>query len=118
MNQNHFTLSFPLKTPADAKALAELLPPLMPQLFEAADTIGTIHYSRFTVLSERTLLFLGDFDGEFGELMAELAKRAGPVFDAIIAHVENPPRTPVAANADAFVEWTAEHLVHPVNLYT
>src|SRR6266481_6121984 len=118
MSQNHFTLSFSLKSPADAKALAEQLPPLMPELFQAADTIGTIHYSRFTVLSERTLLFLGDFDGEFGELMAELAKRAGPVFDAIIAHVENPPRTPVAANADAFVEWTAEHLVHPVNLYT
>jgi len=118
MSQNHFTLSFPLKAPSDAKTVAEQLPLLMPELFQAADTIGTIHYSRFTVLSERTLLFLGDFDGEFGELMAELAKRAGPVFDAIIAHVENPPRTPVAANADAFVEWTAEHLVHPVNLYT
>ena len=25
MSQNHFTLSFPLKAPADAKALAELL---------------------------------------------------------------------------------------------
>ena len=65
MSQNHFTLSFSLKSPADAKELAEQLPPLMPELFQAEDTIGTIHYSRFTVLSERTLLFLGDFDGEF-----------------------------------------------------
>jgi hypothetical protein len=40
--------------------------PLMPQLYQAADTIGTIHYSRFTALSEKTLLFLVDFDGEFG----------------------------------------------------
>ena len=69
MGQNHFTLSFPLKTPADAKVLAEQLPPLMPALFKAEDAIGTIHYSRFTVLSDKTLLFLGDFDGEFGELM-------------------------------------------------
>jgi hypothetical protein len=68
MSQNHFTLSFPLKSPTDAKLLAEQLPPLMPQLIQAADTIGTIHYSRFTVLSEKTLLFLGDFDGEFGQL--------------------------------------------------
>jgi hypothetical protein len=45
MSQNHFTLSFPLKSPADAKVLAEQLPPLMPQLFQAADTIGTIHSS-------------------------------------------------------------------------
>src|SRR6266852_1644020 len=118
MSQNHFTLSFPLKSPANAKAVAEQLPPLMPGLFEAEDAIGTIHYSRFTVLSEMTLLFLGDFDGEFGQLMADLAARRGPVFDAIFQHVDNPPHTPVAANTDAFVEWTAAHLVHAVNLYT
>ncbi len=118
MSQSHFTLSFPLKSPADAKALAEQLPPMMPALFQAEDTIGTIHYSRFTVLSEKTLLFLGDFDGEFSPLMADLARAAGPVFDAIFQHVDNPPSTPVADNAEAFVEWTAAHLVHPLNLYT
>jgi hypothetical protein len=118
MSQNHFTLSFPLKSPADAKALAEQLPPLMPGLFQATDAVGTIHYSRFTVLSEKTLLFLGDFDGEFGQLMASLAARAGPIFDALFRHVDNPPSTPVAANADAFVEWTTAHLIHAVNLYT
>ena len=30
----------------------------------------------------------------------------------------DPPPTPVANNADAFVEWAAEHLIHAVNLYT
>jgi len=69
-------------------------------------------------LSDKTLLFLGDFDGEFSQLIAELAKLAGPVFDAIFQHVVNPPRTPVADNADAFVEWTADHLLDPINLYT
>jgi len=118
MSQNHFTLSFPLKAPADAKALAERLPPLMPAIFQAQDAIGTIHYSRFTVLSDKTLLFLGDFDGEFSQLMADLAKHAGPVFDAIFQHVVNPPPTPVADHADAFVEWSAEHLLTAVNLYT
>ncbi|MGC2528284.1 MAG: hypothetical protein WA639_11085 [Candidatus Acidiferrum sp.] len=118
MSQNHFTLSFPLKSPADAKAVAEQLPPLMPTLFQAADAIGTIHYSRFTVLSERTLLFLGDFDGELTPLMADFAKHAGPVFDAIFQHVVDPPLTPVADHADAFVEWAADHLLDPINLYT
>jgi len=118
MSQSHFTLSFPIKSPTDAKALAELLPPLMPQLFQAQDTIGTVHYSRFTVLSENTLLFLGDFDGEFGQLMTDLASHAGPVFDAIFQHVNSPPPAPVASNAEAFVEWTSAHLLHPVNLYT
>jgi len=118
MSQNHFTLSFPLKSPLDAKLLEEQLPPLMPELFRANDSIGTVHYSRFTVLSEKTLLFLGDFDGEFGQLMADLAKQAGPVFDAIFQHVENPPATPIADNVDAFVEWTASGLIDAVNLYT
>src|ERR1035438_731501 len=118
MSQNHFTISFPLKSPADAKAVAGRLPPLMPDLFKAQDSIGTIHYSRFTVLSEKTLLFLGDFDGEFGELMSELAKSAGPVFDAIFQYVDGPPPIPVADNLDAFAEWAGEHLVSALNLYT
>lgn len=117
-SQNHFTLSFPLKSPADAKALSEELPPMMPGLFQVEDAIGTIHYSRFTLLSDKTLLFLGDFDGEFSQLMADLAKHAGPVFDTVFKHVNSPPPTPVAENADAFAEWTAAHLLHPVNLYT
>jgi hypothetical protein len=98
--------------------VAERLPPLMPELFQSEDAIGTIHYSRFTVLSEKTLLFLGDFDGEFSELMAELGKQAGPVFDALFQHVSDPPPAPVAEHVDAFVEWTAEHVLHAVNLYT
>jgi hypothetical protein len=118
MSQNHFTLGFPLKSPADANALTQQLPPLMSELLRAEDIIGKVHYSRFTVLSEKTLLFLGDFDGEFGPLMAHLAKLAGPVFDAVFQHVQNPPPVPVAANVDAFVKWTAAHLIHAVNLYT
>ena len=114
VSQSHFTLAFSLKSPSDAKALAQELPPLMPDMFQALDTIGTMHYSRFTVLSEKTLLFLGEFDGEFGPLMLDLARHAGPVFDTIFAHVDNRPQTPVASNAEAFVEWTADHLLHSV----
>jgi len=118
MSQSHFTLSFPLRSPADARALAEQLPPMMPGLFQVEDTIGRVHYSRFTVLSEKTLLFLADFDGEFGQLMADLARHAGPVFDAIFQHVDNPPSTPVADNPDVFVEWTAEHLLRAATLFS
>lgn len=117
-SQSHFTLSFPLTSPADAKALMEQLPPLMPGLFQAQDAIGTIHSSRFTILDETTLLFLGDFDGGIGQLMAELAKAGGPVFDAIFQHVENPPPTPVAANADTFVEWTVKHCLQAATTFS
>jgi len=118
MSQSHFTLGFPLKSPADAQELAQNLTPLLPDLFRVEDAIGTVHYSRFTVLSEKTLLFLGDFDGELGQLMLELAMQAGPVFDAIVERVNNPPPTPVAVHAEAFVEWAAEHVLHPAFVYT
>lgn len=118
MSQNHFTISFPLKSPADAKAIAAELPPLMLALFRAEDGIGTIHYSRFAVLSDKTLLFLGDFDSEFSQLMTDLAEHAGRIFDAIFQHVKDPPPTPIASNPPAFVEWAAEHLLHALNLYT
>lgn len=85
MSQSHCTLGFPLKTPSDTKALTDQLSPKVPALFATEDAIGTIHYSRFTVLSERTLLYRADFDGEFGPLMLDLARRAEPLFDAIKA---------------------------------
>jgi hypothetical protein len=117
-SQSHFTLAFPFKSPADAEALPPKLTSLMTDMFRAQDTIGTVHYSRFTVLSEKTLLFLADFDGEFGQVMLDLATHAGPVFDTICAHVENPPQTPVVDHAEAFVEWAADHLLHPAFVYT
>ncbi len=107
-----------MKLPEDAKTLAEQLPAIMPDLFRAWDAIGRVHYSRFTLLSEKTLLILGDFDGEFGSLMAEMAGQAGAVLDSIFAHVANPPTTPVADHADEFLEWAADHLAHPLNVYT
>jgi hypothetical protein len=58
MSQNHFTIRFPLKAPADAQELAEQLPRLMAVLFQAQEIIGTIRYSRFTILSKRLCCFL------------------------------------------------------------
>jgi len=45
--------------------------------------------------------------------MANLAKAAGPVFDAVLRHVDNPPPTPVGANIDAFVKWAEAHSSTP-----
>jgi hypothetical protein len=66
------------------------------------------------MLNYKNSLFLGDFDGEFSQLMADLADlagHAGPVFDTVFQHVDKPPSLPVAENMVAFVEWTAEHFL-------
>jgi len=117
-SQGHFTLSFRLKSSADARSVAEQLPALMPDFFISQDTIGTIHYSRFTLLNGKTLLFLGDFDGEFANVMANLAGHAGPTFDAIFQHVDNPPPVPTADNIDAFLEWSEKHLLRAATLFS
>ena len=116
--QSHLTIAFPIKSPTDAKALAEELPPLMPDFAKAQDTVGTVHYSRFLVLGDKTLLFLADIDGEEEKLSGDLAKCAGQVFDAIFKHVENPPPTPVASNSEAFIKWVKHHNIHPAIVYS
>jgi hypothetical protein len=100
MSRNHVTLRLPLKTPVDAKALAELLPRLVPELFAEADTLGADYSPHFAIQDEDTLLFFGDFDGEFAEFMAALAKAAGPVFDDIFSPVENSSRGDPARAAE------------------
>jgi hypothetical protein len=90
--RNHVALRLPLRTPVDGKALAELLPRLVPELLAGTGTLGAVHSSHFAIQDEETLLFLGDFDGEFPEFIAAVAKAAGPVFDDILSPVEIPSR--------------------------
>ena len=52
MSQSHFTLGFPLKSPADTKALADQLAVDDARAVPGGRPIGTIHYYAFTVLSE------------------------------------------------------------------
>lgn len=111
--QSHLSVTFPLKSPADRKALAKKLPMWMPFFAKAQDAEGSVHYSRFLALSDKALLFIADIDGDADELIGALAKSAGPVFDAILEHVENPPRAPVAHNTGAFVLWAKQHNTRP-----
>ncbi len=115
---SHLTITFPIKSPADAKALAEELPPLMPAFAKAQDAIGSVHYSRFLALNDEALLFLADVDGDLDKVSGDLAKSGGPVFDAIFKHVGSPPPTPVASNSDAFIRWVKQHSTTPLITYT
>ncbi len=64
MSQSHLTIDFPIKGPANAKALTEELPPLMPDFARTQDQLGTVHFSRFMVKGDEKLLFISDIDGE------------------------------------------------------
>jgi hypothetical protein len=117
-NQSHLTIEFPIKSAADAKALGVELPPLMPAFAKAQDAVGSVHYSRFLAMNEKTLLFLADIDGDEAELSAALAKSAGQVFDTIFKHAEAPPPSPVANNPAAFIRWMKHHSLSPSIVYS
>ena len=77
--RDHIVVDFPIKGPAHAKALPEELPPLMPDLAEAQDDLGTVHFSRFLVEGDEKLLFLSDIDGEVNQHVERLVEHAaGP----------------------------------------
>ena len=107
--QSHLTLDFPIKTTTNAKALTDELSPLMPDFAKTQDNLGTVHYSRFTLHEDEKLLLLADVDGEVDTHIERLVERAGPVFDAIFKHVEDPPATPVASNPEAAIKWLKHH---------
>ena len=115
--QNHLTIDFPIKGPANAKALTQELPPLMPDFAKAQDHLGTVHFSRFMVKGDEKLLFLSNLDGEIETHLARLVENASPVLDAIFKHVEDPPATPVASNPQRVIRWLKRQIPEPIDTY-
>ena len=115
--QSHLVIDFPIKGPANAKALPEELPPLMSDLATAQDDLGTVHFSRFMVEGDEKLLFLSDIDGEVDQHIERLVESAGPVLDAIFTHVDDPPAAPVANNPERVTKWLKHHVREPLDTY-
>ena len=117
MSQSHLVIDFPIKAPASAKALPEELLQFMPDLAKAQDDLGTVHFSRFMIEGDEKLLFLSDIDGEVDQHIERLVENAGPVFDAIFKHVDEPPVVPVAGDPQTANKWLKHHVREPIDTY-
>ena len=117
MSQSLLVVDFPIDGPANAEALRDELPPLMPELAKAQDELGSVHFSRFMVEGDEKLLFLSDIDDEVDQHIERLVEGAGPVFDAIFTHVADPPPTPVADNPERVIKWLKRHVREPLDTY-
>jgi hypothetical protein len=117
MSQNHLTIDFPIKGPANARALTVELPPLMPDFARTQDQLGTVHFSRFIVKGDDKLLFVSDIDGAIDTHLARLVEHAAPVLDAIFTYVNDAPATPVARNPQRVITWLTSHVREPLAAY-
>jgi len=103
--QSHITVILPVKSAVDFKAVEQILQSAGPQTISAADAMGTVHFARFIRLTDSTLAFISEFDGSFVDYAQGFLKHLGPLFDQLLPHIADPPPTPVASNADAFISW-------------
>ena len=117
MSQSHLVIDFPIKGPANAKALPDELSPLMPDLAKVQDELGTVHFNRFMIVGDEKLLLLSDIDDEVDQHIEALVANAGPVFDAIFQHVDDAPGTRVADDPQRAIKWLKRHVRDPIDTY-
>ena len=117
MTQYHLVLDFPIRGAANAKALNDELPPLMPDFAKVQDELGTVHFSRFMVEGDEKLLFVSDIDGDATQHIERLVESAAPVLDTVFEHVKDPPATPVTDNRAEVVKWLVAHVREPLDMY-
>ncbi len=116
--QGHLTLAFPMKSRAGSSAVRELMAGLQAELYDAADAIGTLHYCRFVAVDDETVYLLADFDGRLDDVLEDFANHLGRILDPVFGHVSDPPPTPVASNARAFVAWARAHCIRTLAGYS
>ena len=116
MSQSHLVIDFPIKVTANAKALSEELPALMPDFAKVQDDLGTVHFSRFMVEGEEKLLFLSDIDGDVAPHIEQLVERADRCSTAS-SSTSTTPRPHAWQPPQKVVKWLRHHVREPLDTY-
>lgn len=110
--QSPLSLFMPLASSSEVPAVLELLQKYRSELGNALDTIHTVHFARFMLInvdSIETLVLFTEYDGDFATYVKDFVAKLGPIFDGLLAHIADPPPTPVSDYADEFVAWVQKH---------
>lgn len=123
--QHPLTLIMRLTSPEAGAELRAILtrfqdlPPASDPVRVALDTIGTVHFARFTFLDGDTrLAVITSYDGSFDTYINEFVNEIGEVFDTILARVVDAPPLPVAEHRQEFLRFVADHDVPSVDFYS
>ena len=117
--QTPLTCIMPIKSAADAAALAQILPKAKPAVDKALDSIGTVHFARFVFLQNNTqLAIITTFDGTFSQYITDFANGIGDIFNTLFQHVSDPPPLPVQQHVKEFIAWVEAHDAPHVGFYS
>lgn len=119
--QSPLNLFMPLASPDTISQLEQTLGQNQEQLSEALTSISTVHFARFMLLNldgKPTLALFTEYDGDFTTYVKDFVAKLGPIFDAMLQFVADPPALPVADHADEFVAWVQAHNPAPLTFYS
>ena len=105
--QHPLLISLPMKSKLKAFIFEDVvLKAAASKMTAGADSVGTLHFAHFVPLADTHLGFFTVYDGTFEKYMADFTEKIGPVFDLMFKYVADPPPTPVAKNAKAFLDYS------------
>jgi len=84
----------------------------------ASDAIGTLHLAHFVPFENNHLGFFTIFDGSMEKYFQDFAEKTSFVFDALFPTVTGGPPTPVAKNAQEFLQWGVENNYPAIGFYS
>ena len=84
----------------------------------ASDSIGTLHLAHFVAFENNHVGFFTVYDGSVEKYFQDFADKNAFIFDALFPNVVGGPPTPVAKNAQAFLQWGLENNYPPIGFYS
>jgi cytochrome P450 len=109
-----------LKAPSQqhAQTVRGLLQLLQPQLTQALQASGHVHFASFLLLENDSRLAMFAFiDQDINDHLPDLAHDLGPVLAPLLPHIRHAPRLPVKNHPWEFGEWLRRFNVAPVGDY-
>jgi hypothetical protein len=84
---------------------------------KASDSIGTLHLAHWLAFEKNHVGFFTVYDGDFEKYIQDFADKNSAPFDMLFPNIVGAPPTPVAKNAQAFIQWAAENNYPPIGFY-
>jgi hypothetical protein len=83
-----------------------------------SDAIGTLHLAHWVPFENNQLGFFTVYDGSVEKYIQDFADKNSAPFDMIFPNLVGAPPTPVAKNAQAFLQWALENSYPPIGFYS